>query len=303
MLTPEADRQQHFILLPFVVGGAAGPARDPDAPADAFNYTVQPGDTLWSLALDFGRDLDTMSCATTPTGSDAETLTPWKTIVVPALNDLCYTVTPSDTLAGIAARHGLTVDDIVGVPWNGFAAPPYRVVARRRAAARRTPQRQFRGAAHGQHPGAARSQGRITRIGYGDGHFIWPVKGWISQRRADRPRRNRHCSTERDAGQGSRPRHGGLCGLEPDGLRLPRGHRSRHRLRDAVCAPQRHLRRAGGRSWRRARSSAQAARTATSPARTCTSSWRLRPAGQPAAAVTLRTSQSTSIPYGRWRRV
>ncbi len=184
MLTPEAERQQRFTFLPLVAGdGAAGVARDPDTPAAAFSYTVQPGDTLWSLALDFGRDLDTMSCVTTPTGPDAETLTPGRTIVVPALDDLCYTVTPGDTLAGIAARHGLTVADIVNVPWNGFAGPPYRVTPRQRVllpGAR--PDGEFRPEPRAVSiPGDAFAGTAYEAWPYGDGYFIWPVKGWISQ--------------------------------------------------------------------------------------------------------------------------
>ena len=64
----------------------SGGAGDGSTHADpgSFTYVVQADDTLWSLALDFGRDLEAMSCTTTPTGSDAETLTPGQTITVPA---------------------------------------------------------------------------------------------------------------------------------------------------------------------------------------------------------------------------
>ena len=146
LLQPE--NKGRVVFLPFV-------AKDPDGqdtnPA-SFQYTVRPDDTLWSLALDFGRDLDTMSCVTRPTGDDAETLTPGSAITVPALTDLCYTVTPGDTLAGIAARHDLSVDAIVAVAWNGFRfsaipgrAPPARPAAGRGQhgqAARRSADRQ-----------------------------------------------------------------------------------------------------------------------------------------------------------------
>ena len=73
-----------------------------------------------------------MACATTPLGADVETLTPGQEITVPALQDLCYTVTPGDTLQNIAYAHGLSVADIVAEPWNGFIYPPYTVRARQR---------------------------------------------------------------------------------------------------------------------------------------------------------------------------
>ena len=136
LLTPEAERVGGYIFLPLVMqsGGEGGDAGDGSTHADpgSFTYVVQADDTLWSLALDFGRDLEAMSCTTTPTGADAETLTPGQTITVPALDDLCYTVTPGDTLAGIAVRYGVALKDIVAIPWNDLSGPPYVVRPRQR---------------------------------------------------------------------------------------------------------------------------------------------------------------------------
>jgi murein DD-endopeptidase MepM/ murein hydrolase activator NlpD len=178
-LTPEADRRVTQLFLPLVVK-----AGQSDVNPLEFSYTLKPGDTLWSLALDFGRDLDTMSCVTTPTGADAEKLTPGDTIAVPALSDLCYTVRPGDTLQGIAAQHKSTVAAIVAVPWNGFYYAPYRVIPKQRIL--------IPGARTDAKPRADRSL--VSRPNdqwggtvyqdwpYGDGHFIWPVEGgWISQ--------------------------------------------------------------------------------------------------------------------------
>jgi LysM repeat protein len=144
---------------------------------------VQPDDTLWSLALDFGRDLEAMSCVTTPTGADAERLMPGQTITVPALDDLCYTVTPGDTLASIAARHGLTVDAIVAIPWNDFAGPPYTVRPRQRvllpgARGEAKPRPDHRTVSFPSDTWAATP---YKDWPYGDGKFVWPVTGWISQ--------------------------------------------------------------------------------------------------------------------------
>jgi murein DD-endopeptidase MepM/ murein hydrolase activator NlpD len=154
-----------------------------DAPPEAFSYTVMPGDTLWSLALDTGRDLDTMSCATTPTGSDAETLSTGQIITVPALADLCYTVRPGDTLAGIAARHGLSIEEIVVVAWNGLIGPPYHIQPRQRILlpGAKTNARFRPEPREVSYPADVWAQTEFGDWPYGDGKFIWPVEGPISQ--------------------------------------------------------------------------------------------------------------------------
>jgi len=180
-LTPEAERQGGFVFLPLAIHHASNSPSH--ATVSSFAYVVQPGDTLESLAFDFGRDLDTMSCTTTPTGPDVETLIPGQTIIVPAMDDLCYTVVPGDTLAGIAARHGLTVETIVAVPWNGFSTPPYTVRPQQRVllpgarpANRSRPARQAVNYATDTWASSA-----YPDWPFGDGQFIWPVVGPISQ--------------------------------------------------------------------------------------------------------------------------
>lgn len=180
-LTPEAERHGAILFLPLV--SERDSQEGLHVREDSFSYVVQPGDTLWSLALDFGRDLDTMACVTTPLGADAETLTPGQTITVPALDDLCYTVTPGQTLAGIATLHGLSVQRIVDVPWNGFKAKPYVVRARQRIllpGARPAPRpRADRRAI--SYPSDSWAGSSYADWPYGDGHFVWPVLGPISQ--------------------------------------------------------------------------------------------------------------------------
>lgn len=181
LLTPEAGRRGGLRFLPLALSGVSG--RPTDVDAESFPYVVKTGDTLWGLALDFGRDLEAMSCTTTPAGADAETLTPGQTINVPALDDLCYTVTPGDTLAGIAASHGLTVAQIAAVPWNGLASPPYAVQPRQRVllpGARPTakPRADRAVVSYASDSWAATA---YRDWPFGDGKFIWPVAGPISQ--------------------------------------------------------------------------------------------------------------------------
>jgi len=180
-MTPEAARHGGFTFFPLAAKAAGSNVLH--ASIERFAYVVQPGDTLWSLALDFGRDLDTMACTTTPTGADAETLVPGQTITVPALADLCYTVTPGDTLAGIAASHDLSVEAIVDESWNGFTSPPYTAAPRQRVllpgarpAARVRPAHQAISFAADTWASTA-----FPDWPYGDGQFIWPVVGPISQ--------------------------------------------------------------------------------------------------------------------------
>ena len=133
--------------------------------------------------MTFGRDLDTMACATTPLGADVEKLMPGQQITVPALHDRCYTVTPGDLLQNIAYAHGLSVSDVVAVPWNGFIFPPYKVVPRQRVllpGARQDPAlRPDRHVVSVMFDDWAHTDWRNWK--YGDGKFIWPVVGPISQ--------------------------------------------------------------------------------------------------------------------------
>jgi len=180
-LTPEAQRRGGLFFFPLALQRAGGWPLD--VTPDSFPYVVRPGDTLWSLALDFGRDLDTMSCATTPLGTDAEALVPGQAITVPALRDLCYTVVPGDTLADIAGRHGLTVEEVVAIPWNGFTSPPYTVRPKQRVllpGVRSAPA--LRADRHAvSYASDAWAKTAYPDWPFGDGQFIWPVTGPISQ--------------------------------------------------------------------------------------------------------------------------
>ncbi len=173
------------IFLPFVampqsmtasMEGLDGDASDPMV--DSFVYEVKPGDTLSDLAVEFGRDVKTMSCARTEAGEPVRTLHPGQRIIIPALSDLCHIVKSGQTLKQIAAWYGVTSESLLAIPENHLTAG----ADLHRGQALIIPDARSRY----QDP-AAENLPRPRRDGwrYGDGNFVWPLpRGhfWISQR-------------------------------------------------------------------------------------------------------------------------
>ena len=130
LLTPEASGSGSLIFLPLVMG-SQGNAAPHTVPA-SFTYEVKAGDTLWSLALNFGRDLEAMACVTTPHRRRRRD--------VDARPDDHRARARRCVLHRHARRHvgrdrrapWITVAAIVAAPWNGFTPPPYRVSPRQR---------------------------------------------------------------------------------------------------------------------------------------------------------------------------
>lgn len=86
-----------------IVGGAA-------APGAGFNYTVQPGETLFTLARRFGTTVAAIKAANNLTG---DTIFVGQTLFIPGPvtggGTSTYSVRPGDTLYSIARRFGTTV--------------------------------------------------------------------------------------------------------------------------------------------------------------------------------------------------
>jgi len=93
-------------------------------------------------------------------------------------------VRKGDTLAGIARRNKVTVEQIVAVPWNGFGAPPYVVTPKQRILlpGARTDARPRADRATVSRPEDQWGGTEYEDWPFGDGKFVWPVEGgWISQ--------------------------------------------------------------------------------------------------------------------------
>ena len=152
----------------------------------SIEYVVQPGDTLASIALDFGRDLTDMACATRSASESLDSLQPGQILSIPALGTVCHVVREGDTLESLAALYGVPLAAIVDNAWNQLSGPPYVLVPGQRL--------RITGALDPRFIPSTTARSHVTtadrRVGatlpleawpYGDGHFIWPIRGIITQ--------------------------------------------------------------------------------------------------------------------------
>jgi len=97
------------------------PASTPTVAPQARAYTVQAGDTLWSIAQDFGTSVDDLASANAIEVSDL--IYEGQILVLPPVEgsstptpvhgpEAEYVVMPGDTLYGIAQAHGTDVDTL-----------------------------------------------------------------------------------------------------------------------------------------------------------------------------------------------
>ena len=85
---------------------------------NADTYTVQPGDTFYLIALQYGMSADQLMAANGDTSSD---LYPGQVLTIPQVNGNNnqqpnqYTVVAGDTLFQIAQEYGMTLDALVAL--------------------------------------------------------------------------------------------------------------------------------------------------------------------------------------------
>lgn len=159
-------------------------------------YTVQPGDTLLSVSIEMGMDLQDMSCLLTPTFTWDQPLVIGDVLTVPDAPFACHVVQPGETLSSIAARFGVPPERIRGEPWNALGAGEPEPGRNLRIPLEPGPDTASSGMPI--MPGWRTSQpagGTGGRVGpapvdefdapadwpYGSGQFSWPTYGWLSQ--------------------------------------------------------------------------------------------------------------------------
>jgi murein DD-endopeptidase MepM/ murein hydrolase activator NlpD len=179
-------------------------------------YVLQEGDNLADLAVELGRDVSTMACVTPSANYPLKDLKPGQAITIPSASYLCHTVQPGETLASIATHFDVDVNVLVETPWNEldgvdvslesgrrlliFGAQRPAIEGERLIPVEPTQDSAQQGAEQIDRPDeslpaapdpgaapleppppAADSPPLEEPWPYGDGQFIWPIEGVISQ--------------------------------------------------------------------------------------------------------------------------
>jgi murein DD-endopeptidase MepM/ murein hydrolase activator NlpD len=105
------------------------PAVSPVGMDAAAGYTVRSGDTLFTVALEMGLDLDDVPCAIAPDFAVDQPLVIGNTLSIPPANLACHTVQTGDTLASVAAQYGSTAEQVYLLPWNRLGGRDMGAVA------------------------------------------------------------------------------------------------------------------------------------------------------------------------------
>ncbi len=132
-------------------------------PPQNIPYTVRDGETLFDLARKFHRPLHQMSCALPRSRAANAPLNAGEVLLIPPERSVCHVMAEGQTLAAVARAYGVALGDIVAMPQNELRAPPYWVIPGQRILVPLPPDVD------------------VSPWTFGDGHFVWPVQGPLSQ--------------------------------------------------------------------------------------------------------------------------
>ncbi len=86
-------------------------------------YTVQTGDTLWSIATQYGLSIDTLRWSNPALEHNPDLLVPGTDLIILPVNGVYYTVAEGDNLAKIAEKFGVADADVINYPGNALTEP------------------------------------------------------------------------------------------------------------------------------------------------------------------------------------
>jgi len=138
-------------------------------------YTVQPGDTLYDLAIKFEVSADTIAWANSKLEEHPDFLRLSQEVIIPPVSGVLHAVKKGDTVASIAKKYKVDVSTITAYEYNHLEEPYTLEVDQKIMVP------------GGQKPYIPRvvsaSRGTIpTTAPQGTGKFGWPTSGVITQR-------------------------------------------------------------------------------------------------------------------------
>ena len=89
-------------------------------------YTVREGDTLWSIANQFGLDLDTLRWSNPDLERNPDVLLAGSDLTILPVEGVYHIITAEDTVESVAAQYGVAGSDISNYPPNALF-PPYEL--------------------------------------------------------------------------------------------------------------------------------------------------------------------------------
>jgi murein DD-endopeptidase MepM/ murein hydrolase activator NlpD len=104
-------------------GGAPAAAETPGVGEKFTTYTIQPGDTVYTVADSFGIDANYIMWNNPEVREDPDYLLIGAEVLIPSVNGLVYTVTLGDTLSDIAAYYNTDIQSITSFGPNALSSP------------------------------------------------------------------------------------------------------------------------------------------------------------------------------------
>lgn len=152
----------------------------------AFTYRLQEGDDLAVLALEWGIDSEAIACVTRSGQEPLSGLRPGQVIMIPNPRYRCHTVQPGETVEQIARDYDVPVDALLAEPWNMVESAGETLEPGRRLLILDGVRPDLAGLRQSQAVTATTTlaQAQPTPVRpeawpYGDGQFIWPVRGGV----------------------------------------------------------------------------------------------------------------------------
>ena len=123
IVTPESDA---YTAELYASGEETVPWPNAGGRTQLESYTVQEGDTLWSIAARFELDIDTLRWSNPELERNPDVLPVGTELRIMPVLGVYHTVAAGEAVENIAAEYGVSVADITDYPPNGLFAP-YRL--------------------------------------------------------------------------------------------------------------------------------------------------------------------------------